>query len=101
MYETILIKTDDRGVATLTLNRPEKHNAMSAQMLEELTAAAAALGADDAVRVVVLTGAGASFCAGGDLGWMRARWRWTHRHATRRRVSWQQCWARSTRFRSR
>ena len=73
MYETILIKTDDRGVATLTLNRPEKHNAMSAQMLEELTAAAAALGADDAVRVVVLTGAGASFCAGGDLGWMRAQ----------------------------
>ena len=62
---------DARGVATLTLDRPDKHNAMSAQMLEDLTAAAQELGADDAVRVVVLIGAGKSFCAGGDLGWMR------------------------------
>ena len=44
---------------------------MSAAMLEELTEAAAALGQDDTVRVVVLTGAGKSFCAGGDLDWMR------------------------------
>jgi methylglutaconyl-CoA hydratase len=71
MFETITIETDARGVATLTLNRPDKHNAMSGQMLAELTQAAAALGRDDAVRVVVLTGAGKSFCAGGDLGWMR------------------------------
>ncbi|MGC1505162.1 MAG: crotonase/enoyl-CoA hydratase family protein [Sulfitobacter sp.] len=71
MFETITIETDARGVATLTLNRADKHNAMSALMLAELTQAAAQLGADDAVRVVVLTGAGKSFCAGGDLGWMR------------------------------
>ena len=71
MFETITIETDPRGVATLTLAREDKHNAMSAQMLAELTLAAAELGADDAVRVVVLTGAGKSFCAGGDLGWMR------------------------------
>ena len=71
MHETISIKVDARGVATLTLNRPDKHNAMSALMLAELTQAAADLGADDGVRVVVLTGAGRSFCAGGDLGWMR------------------------------
>ncbi len=71
MFETITVETDTRGVATLMLNRPEKHNAMSALMLAELTEAAAQLGADDAVRVVVLTGAGKSFCAGGDLGWMR------------------------------
>lgn len=71
MTETISISTDARGVATLTLDRAEKHNALSAQMLAELTQAAADLGADDAVRVVVLTGAGKSFCAGGDLGWMR------------------------------
>lgn len=71
MYETIAIETDARGVATLTLRRKDKHNAMSAQMIAELSQAAAALCADDAVRVVVLTGAGASFCAGGDLGWMR------------------------------
>ena len=73
MFETITIQTDARGVATLTLNRPDKHNAMSAVMLDELTQAAAVLAADEAVRVVVLTGAGKSFCAGGDLGWMAAQ----------------------------
>ncbi|MFK7838153.1 MAG: crotonase/enoyl-CoA hydratase family protein [Sulfitobacter sp.] len=73
MFETITVETDARGVATLTLNLPEKHNAMSAPMLADLTQAAAELGADEAVRVVVLTGAGKSFCAGGDLGWMRAQ----------------------------
>ena len=73
MYDTISIATDSRGVATLTLRREDKHNAMSAQMLAELTAAAGALAADDAVRVVVLTGAGKSFCAGGDLAWMQAQ----------------------------
>ncbi|MGC3936602.1 crotonase/enoyl-CoA hydratase family protein [Roseobacter sp. EG26] len=73
MFETITIATDTRGVATLTLDRPDKHNAMSAQMLSELTEAAAMLASDSAVRVVVLTGAGKSFCAGGDLGWMRAQ----------------------------
>ena len=61
MYETLTIETDARGVTTLTLNRPEKHNAMSAQMLADLTDAAGKLAADDAVRVVVLTGAGKSF----------------------------------------
>jgi methylglutaconyl-CoA hydratase len=70
---TISIATDARGVATLTLARPEKHNALSAAMIAELRAAAAALDADAAVRVVVLAGAGRSFCAGGDLGWMRAQ----------------------------
>ena len=73
MYDTLRLETDTRGVATLTLAREPKHNAMSAQMIAELTQAAAALAADDAVRVVVLTGAGKSFCAGGDLGWMQAQ----------------------------
>jgi methylglutaconyl-CoA hydratase len=71
VFETIKIDVDARGVATLTLNRAEKHNALSAVMLAELTQAAADLGADDAIRVVVLTGTGKSFCAGGDLEWMR------------------------------
>ncbi|MCG6903216.1 MAG: crotonase/enoyl-CoA hydratase family protein [Rhodobacter sp.] len=73
MFETLTITCDARGVATLCLNRPEKHNALNAQMISDLTQAAAQLGADDAVRVVVLTGAGRSFCAGGDLGWMKAQ----------------------------
>lgn len=71
MFETIDIQIDARGVATLTLNRADKHNAMSAQMIAELTDAAEQLGGDDAVRVVILTGAGRSFCAGGDLRWMQ------------------------------
>ena len=73
MYKTISISTDTRGVATLTLDRAEKHNAMSAEMLAELTDAAVVLGADAKVRVVILTGAGKTFCAGGDLAWMKAQ----------------------------
>ena len=72
MFETITIESDARGVATLTLNRADKHNAMSARMIADLTAAAAQLGDDAGVRAVVLTGAGKSFCAGGDLAWMQA-----------------------------
>lgn len=71
MFETLTVATDERGVATVTMNRPDKHNALSAQMLADLTQVAQDLGDDDAVRVVVLTGAGRSFCAGGDLGWMQ------------------------------
>lgn len=69
--DTISITKDDRGVATLWLDRADKHNALSAQMIREIHAAADDLGADDSVRVVVLAARGASFCAGGDLGWMR------------------------------
>ncbi|RFP89744.1 crotonase/enoyl-CoA hydratase family protein [Rhodobacteraceae bacterium 63075] len=72
-YETISIETDARGVATLWLDRAEKHNALSAQMIGELTRAADELGADEDVRVVVLAARGKSFCAGGDLRWMQAQ----------------------------
>lgn len=71
MFETITIDVDWRGVATLTLAREAKHNALSALMLAELTQAAADLATDDAVRVVILAAAGKTFCAGGDLGWMQ------------------------------
>ncbi|QXT39194.1 crotonase/enoyl-CoA hydratase family protein [Gymnodinialimonas ceratoperidinii] len=69
--ETVHINVDERGVAVLRLNRPDVHNAMNAAMIAELTQAAERLGRDPAVRVVVLTGTGPSFCAGGDLGWMQ------------------------------
>lgn len=70
-YETIRLAVDGRGVATLTLARPEKHNAMNAAMIGELAAAAAEIAADPRIRAVVLTGEGRSFSAGGDLAWMR------------------------------
>lgn len=71
-FDTLTIETDARGVARLTLNLPKTHNALSERLLEELPAAARALDGDRAVRAVVLTGAGESFCAGGDLRWMQA-----------------------------
>ena len=70
-YQSLVLETDARGVATLTLNRPDKHNAMNAVMISELADAAAKLAADEAIRVVVLAAAGLTFCAGGDLSWMR------------------------------
>jgi methylglutaconyl-CoA hydratase len=68
---TILLATDPRGVATLTLNRPERRNAFDDALIAELTAAFARIAADRSVRALVLTGAGAAFSAGGDLNWMR------------------------------
>lgn len=73
MTATILVETDADGIATVTLNRPDKHHAMDAAMIGELTQAASSLGADPAVRAVVLASTGPSFCAGGDLEWMRAQ----------------------------
>ncbi|WP_298268748.1 crotonase/enoyl-CoA hydratase family protein [uncultured Bradyrhizobium sp.] len=68
-YETLRIDVDARGVATVILNRPDKHNSINAALISELTDATTALAEDRAVRVVVLTGAGKSFCAGGDFNW--------------------------------
>lgn len=73
--QTIRIEVDPRGVAHLWLARPDKHNALSAEMIHALTEAAALLADDSAVRVVVLAAEGKSFCAGGDLGWMQDQMR--------------------------
>ncbi len=62
-----LIESHDGGVATLTMNRPEARNAMSGQMMEAMQSALPRLAADPKVRVIVLTGAGGAFCAGGDV----------------------------------
>lgn len=78
MVDELRLDTDGRGVATVTLDRPEVRNAFDAALIGELADAAAALGADPAVRVVVLTGAGAVFSAGGDLSWMASAREWTH-----------------------
>jgi len=61
------LAVDTRGVARLTLNQPEARNAMSQPLMRELAAATKQLAGDDAVRMVVLTGAGDVFSAGGDL----------------------------------
>jgi methylglutaconyl-CoA hydratase len=74
-YRHILIDRDG-AVATVTLNRPEVHNAFNDEMIAELTDCARALAASRTTRVVVLQGAGRSFCAGADLEWMRASLAW-------------------------
>jgi len=62
-----LIETVTNGIATLTLNRPDRLNALSTPILDGLLEALPRLAADPAVAVVVLTGAGRGFCAGGDV----------------------------------
>jgi methylglutaconyl-CoA hydratase len=67
---SVKVEQDD-GVARVVLQRPEVHNAFDDKLIRELAVALAELGRDVHVRVVVLTGAGASFSAGADLGWMQ------------------------------
>ena len=68
--DTVLVAVED-AVATVTLNRPEVHNAFDDALIARLTTALAELGARDDVRVVVLAGNGKSFCAGADLAHMK------------------------------
>lgn len=70
-YEMVDVSVDSRGVARLTLNRPETKNAMSGALMRDLRSASRELVADSAVRVIVLSGAGDVFSAGGDLKGMQ------------------------------
>ncbi len=69
--EPILLRADDQGITTLTLNRPAQFNSLSQAMMSELQAALDAIARDTSVRVVVIAGAGKAFCAGHDLKEMR------------------------------
>ena len=71
-YQTLLLERAD-AVATITLNRPDALNALDFVMRRELGAALDEIEADDGARVVILTGAGGNFCAGGDVKSMRAK----------------------------
>lgn len=66
-FETLLYEVDD-GIATVTLNRPDRLNAFTPKMMMDLIAVFDVTDADDAVKVVIVTGAGRGFCAGADLG---------------------------------
>jgi enoyl-CoA hydratase/carnithine racemase len=67
MTSTVLSDLDARGIRTITLNRPERLNAMSVALIEDLTSALGDAGRDPATRAIILTGAGRAFCAGDDL----------------------------------
>lgn len=68
----LLLHRDEEGVVTLTLNRPDVHNAFDDELILGLTDTLLKLGQDGATRALVLTGAGPSFSAGADLNWMRS-----------------------------
>lgn len=68
-YETILLTKED-GIATVYLNRPEKLNAVDSTVVRELGQALREIASDTTVRVVIITGKGRAFCAGGDLDWV-------------------------------
>ena len=67
-FETIALEVDGDGIATITLDRPDRLNAFTVTMMDELIAAFDRTDADDDVRAVVVTGRGRAFCAGADLG---------------------------------
>jgi len=69
---SFITTTISSAVATITLNRPDKLNAFAGTMREDLVSALRACASDDAVRVVVITGAGRAFCAGGDVEYMHS-----------------------------
>ncbi|UAA40253.1 enoyl-CoA hydratase/isomerase family protein [Paraneptunicella aestuarii] len=71
MSESVLLSVDERGVATVTLNKPEKHNAFDDVLIAELTETFKKVGSDDSIRAMILASNGKSFCAGADLNWMR------------------------------
>ena len=70
-YETITLEIDERGVAYLNLNRPDKHHALNARMISELHDAIENLANNTEVHLVILGSDGPHFCAGGDLRWMQ------------------------------
>lgn len=80
MNDKVLYQIDADGNATVTLNRPEVHNAFDPEMVNELTATLKTIAASTAVRAVVLTGAGRSFSAGADIAHMKASAAFTRAH---------------------
>ena len=69
--QTISLSIDDNGICSVTLNRPEIRNAFNDVMIKEITEALVMLESSRQVRIIVLQGAGKSFCAGADINWMR------------------------------
>ncbi len=70
-YETLEIQRQN-DITTITLNRPELHNAMNEKLMKELTSCFKKLNKDNSTRIIVLTGKGKSFSAGADLNWMKS-----------------------------
>lgn len=70
-FKTLKLNVNKQGLATVTMNRPEVHNAFNAEMIAELTQCYKQLNADKSIRIILLQAAGKSFSAGADLNWMK------------------------------
>ncbi len=77
---TVLVESNSRGIATVTLNRPDKHNAFDDAIIAELRTAFDQLAGSETVRAVVLASTGKSFSAGADLGWMQRMAEYDYAH---------------------
>lgn len=73
----LLTSIDDHGVARIVIDRPDRHNAFDEALIAALTDNFTTLGNDPAVRAIILSGNGKSFCAGADIGWMRRAASWS------------------------
>jgi len=71
-HDVVLTETDDRGIATLSLNRPDVHNAFDDALIGRLTESLLEINGRSDIQAVVLTGTGRSFSAGADMNWMRS-----------------------------
>ncbi len=72
MCDSLLVKNDNRGVCTITLNRPDKHNAFDGTLVKTLTKTLIKIDGDKETRIVILTGKGETFSSGADLNWMQS-----------------------------
>ena len=75
---SVQVSIDERGVATVLLNRPERHNAFDENMIAELTASFDSLAANEKVKLMVLRSNGRNFSAGADLDWMKRMANYSH-----------------------
>ena len=78
MADNILVNTDERGVCTISLNRPQVHNAFDPDTIKDLTIQLQFAADDDSIRIVLLTGAGDYFSSGADINWMRSMIKYDH-----------------------
>ena len=88
MAAKIEVHVDENGTATLLLNRPEVHNAFDPEMVDQLATALGKMRARSDVRAVVLMGAGASFCAGADIAYMKPTCGWRRGRGARPPSCW-------------
>ncbi|HBF89907.1 MAG TPA: enoyl-CoA hydratase, partial [Hyphomonas atlantica] len=70
-YDLITLEATQEGLAVVTLNRPDVHNAFNAELIAELTDAFHTIADQRTIRMMILRGAGKSFSAGADLNWMK------------------------------